>query len=34
MIDAVIAPMIYRILYAESAPTPERVRQWVDRCLS
>ena len=34
MIDAVVAPMIYRILYAESAPTPERVRQWVDRCLS
>ncbi|KPX57674.1 TetR/AcrR family transcriptional regulator C-terminal ligand-binding domain-containing protein [Pseudomonas amygdali] len=34
LIDAIVAPMIYRILYSESAPTPERVRQWVERCLS
>ncbi|KPX29413.1 MULTISPECIES: TetR/AcrR family transcriptional regulator [Pseudomonas syringae group] len=33
LIDAIVAPMIYRILYSESAPTAERVRQWVDRCL-
>lgn len=34
MIDAIVGPMIYRILYAESAPSVERVHQWVDRCLS
>ena len=33
LIDMVIAPLIYRILYAEAAPSLERVHQWVDRCL-
>jgi AcrR family transcriptional regulator len=34
LIDVVVAPMIYRILYDESAPSLERVHQWVDCCLS
>ncbi|SDX72051.1 transcriptional regulator, TetR family [Pseudomonas syringae] len=34
MIDAIVAPMIYRILYAECPPTLDRVQQWVDRCLA
>jgi AcrR family transcriptional regulator len=34
LIDMVVAPMIYRILYAEAAPSLVRVHQWVDRCLS
>jgi AcrR family transcriptional regulator len=34
MIDMVIAPLIYRILYAEAPPSLERVHQWVDRCLA
>ncbi|NVL29283.1 TetR family transcriptional regulator, partial [Pseudomonas syringae pv. actinidiae] len=33
LIDAIVAPMIYRILYSEAAPTLERVHQWVNRCL-
>ena len=34
LIDMVIAPLIYRILYAEAAPSLARVHQWVDCCLS
>jgi AcrR family transcriptional regulator len=34
MIDMVIAPLIYRILYAEAPPSLERVHLWVDRCLA
>jgi len=33
LIDAVVAPMVYRILYAESAPTLQRMHQLLDRCL-
>ncbi|EPM47632.1 TetR/AcrR family transcriptional regulator [Pseudomonas syringae] len=33
LIDAIVAPMIYRILYSEAAPTLERVHQRVNRCL-
>ncbi|EPN50620.1 transcriptional regulator, partial [Pseudomonas syringae pv. actinidiae ICMP 18807] len=33
LIDAIVAPMIYRILYSEAAPTLKRVHQWVNRCL-
>jgi AcrR family transcriptional regulator len=33
LIDAVVAPMIYRILYAESAPSLERMHQLLDRSL-
>ncbi|MCI8212623.1 TetR family transcriptional regulator [Pseudomonas sp. S25] len=34
LIDMVVAPMIYRILYAEAPPSLERVHLWVDRCLN
>lgn len=34
LIDMVVAPMIYRILYAEAPPSLERAQLWVDRCLS
>ncbi|MEE4733021.1 TetR/AcrR family transcriptional regulator C-terminal ligand-binding domain-containing protein [Pseudomonas alliivorans] len=34
LIDAIVAPMIYRILYSESPPTLATVHQWVERCLS
>lgn len=34
LVDAVVAPVIYRILYAESAPSLERMHQLLDRCLS
>ncbi|MEQ7921549.1 TetR/AcrR family transcriptional regulator [Xanthomonas sp. WHRI 1810A] len=34
LIDAVVAPMIYRILYAETSPSLERMHQLLDRCLS
>jgi hypothetical protein len=33
LVDAVVAPMVYRILYAESAPTLARMHQLLDRCL-
>ncbi|OCR21545.1 TetR family transcriptional regulator [Pseudomonas syringae] len=34
LIDRVVAPTVYRILYAESAPSLTRVHQWVDGCLA
>jgi len=34
LIDRVVAPTIYRVLYAEAAPTLARVHQWVDGCLA
>ncbi|HEX8593131.1 MAG TPA: TetR/AcrR family transcriptional regulator [Pseudomonas sp.] len=34
LIDRVVAPTIYRILYAETAPDLARVHQWVDGCLA
>ncbi|MBA1228692.1 TetR/AcrR family transcriptional regulator [Pseudomonas viridiflava] len=33
LIDAIVAPMIYRILYSESPPTLAAVHRWVERCL-
>lgn len=33
LVDAVVAPMIYRILYSELPPTPQQVQAWVKRCL-
>jgi AcrR family transcriptional regulator len=33
LIDAIVAPMIYRILYSELPPTPQQVQTWVKRCL-
>ncbi|HEX8540984.1 MAG TPA: TetR/AcrR family transcriptional regulator C-terminal ligand-binding domain-containing protein [Pseudomonas sp.] len=34
LIDRVVAPTVYRILYAEAAPSLARVHQWVDSCLA
>lgn len=34
LIDRVVAPTIYRILYAEAAPSLTQVHQWVDGCLA
>ncbi len=31
--SAIVAPMIYRILYCESPPSLATVHQWVERCL-
>ena len=33
LVDAVVAPIIYRILYAESAPSLERIHAMLDACL-
>ncbi|MEB0041337.1 MULTISPECIES: TetR/AcrR family transcriptional regulator C-terminal ligand-binding domain-containing protein [unclassified Pseudomonas] len=33
LVDAIVAPMIYRILYAEAAPSLERMFQLIDICL-
>lgn len=33
LIDGVVAPIIYRILYTGNAPTLARVQGWVERCL-
>lgn len=34
LVDAVVAPMIYRILFAPQAPSAGQVRTWVDGALS
>ncbi|MDB5979735.1 MAG: transcriptional regulator [Pseudomonas sp.] len=33
LVDAIVAPMIYRILYADQPPTLERMFQLIDICL-
>jgi hypothetical protein len=34
LIDRVVAPTIYRIIYGKTAPSLERVHRWVDGCLA
>jgi len=34
LVDAIVAPMVYRILYAEAPPNLERMYQLIDICLA
>jgi AcrR family transcriptional regulator len=34
LMDAIVAPMVYRILYAEAPPSLERMHQLIDICLA
>ncbi|WP_052365538.1 TetR/AcrR family transcriptional regulator [Halotalea alkalilenta] len=34
LVDALVAPLVYRLLFAPRPPTPEQVEYWLDACLA